>query len=346
MKKYPSAENIKVGVVGYGGAYNMGLKHLTQMREAGMTPVAVAEIDPERLKAASDDFPGIGLYPTPEEMLKASEVDLVAIITPHNTHAAIALQALRQGRHVVCEKPMAITTDECDAMIATARENGVLVTAYHNRHWDGIPRTALKLIHEANTIGDVYKIDCRRGWYGKPGDTWRSSRSISGGILYDWGVHLLEYAFQIVDSPMLEVSGFAKSGFWGTDSQWGDDHIEDEASAVVRFANGVCLNLTISQVDSDLRPGMITFTGTEGSLTFMDPHTRYVMVQWRDGQRITTEGRQLESQHGHFYQNIADTLTNQAELVITPEWARRPIHVLDLAGQSARCGHALEPVYP
>ncbi len=136
MKRFPKAQEIKVGVIGYGGAFDMGRKHLLEMMRAKMTPVAVADIDPSRLEIARGDFPDIETYTSVSSMLKKSDVDLVTIITPHNTHAALALQCLNAGKGVVCEKPLAITTAECDRMIAAARKNRVVLSTYHNRHWD------------------------------------------------------------------------------------------------------------------------------------------------------------------------------------------------------------------
>src|SRR5258708_38112448 len=94
MKRYKRASDIKVGVVGYGGSYNMGRVHLQEMRAAGMTPTAVAEIDPARLAAATQDFPNIETYSSLPAMLKKSAVDLVTIHTPHKTHAPHALTPL------------------------------------------------------------------------------------------------------------------------------------------------------------------------------------------------------------------------------------------------------------
>ncbi|MEX1111459.1 MAG: Gfo/Idh/MocA family oxidoreductase [Chthoniobacterales bacterium] len=104
-KIWKSPAEIRVGVIGYGGAFTMGKAHLDEMRAAGMTPAAVAEIDPVRLAAAAADFPGIATYSSAAQMAKSPHVDLVTIITPHNTHAKIGRQCLRGGKHVVCEKP-------------------------------------------------------------------------------------------------------------------------------------------------------------------------------------------------------------------------------------------------
>jgi predicted dehydrogenase len=74
MKRYQSAAAITCGVIGYGGAFNMGKAHLNEMKKAGMTPAAVCEIDPERLKAATQEFPGIETYSSVADMLKKSKV--------------------------------------------------------------------------------------------------------------------------------------------------------------------------------------------------------------------------------------------------------------------------------
>ena len=244
MSTFQKASDIKVGVIGYGGAFNMGHRHLTDMKAAGMTPVAVAELDPERLQVATEEFPGIGTYNSPARMLSSSDVNLVVLITPHNTHARLALQCLRGGRHVISEKPLAIRTSDCDTMIREAKKRKLMLTTYHNRHWDGCVLEALKHIRREKAIGDVYRVEAHIGGYGQPGDWWRSSKSISGGILYDWGVHLLEYALQIIDDEIVEVTGYSRQGFWARKTRWKKDTTEDVASAVVRFKKGTWLTLT------------------------------------------------------------------------------------------------------
>lgn len=330
---------IRVGVIGYGGAFNMGRAHLREMQAAGMTPAAVAELDKGRLAVATTDFPGIATFSSVADMLRRADVDLITIITPHNTHAKLALQCLRAGKHVVCEKPLALTTAECDAMIAAARKGGLVLSTYHNRHWDGWILRALEQIKEKKAIGDIYKIDARMGRRELPGDWWRTSRSISGGILYDWGVHLLEYGLQLANSTVTEVSGFVRNGYWAPKTRWKKDTNEDEGFAVVRFRNGVWMNLTITSLDSNVKQGFLEVTGTEGSYV-ITPHN--YIIHRREGTRVVTdEGPHLPNEHHRFYANIAAHLTKGTKLVITPEWARRPIHILELAARSAKLGRAL-----
>ena len=340
--RFKRPSEIKVGVIGYGGAFNMGRMHLQDMMKAGMTPRAVAEPDAARLAVAAQEFPGIQTYSSVTEMLAQSDVNLVVLITPHNTHAPLALQCLKAGRHVVCEKPFAITTQECDAMIAAAKKAGVMVSAFHNRHWDGSILKALEVVR-SGAIGDLVRVEGHMGQWGKPGDWWRSSKSISGGVLYDWGVHVLEYTLQLVDSEIDEVAGFARSGYWAPQTKWGKDTVEDEGFAVVRFKSGVWATLCMTNIDTNPKRGMVEVTGTKG--TFWWDYENYELTV-RDGDRtVVTKGRNPPTQWEKYYANVAAHLVKGVPLVITAEWARRPIHILDLAGRSAKQGKALKARY-
>ncbi len=347
MKTYSSASAIKVGVVGYGGAFNMGRAHLQEMQQAGMTPTAVAELDPARLAVALTDFPGIETYTSVDEMLERSAVDLITVITPHNTHAPLGLQILSAGRHCVLEKPMAVTTADCDRLISAATERDVLLSTYHNRHWDGWILKALEVV-QAGTIGDVVRVDLRMGSHATPKKWWRSSRSISGGVLYDWGVHLLEYALQLIKADITEVSGYAFEGHWASQPDAAfppTDANEDEAQLVVRFATGQRVNLTVTQLDANPKRGFMEVVGTKGAFVWADWASCEIVEALPDQARRVTTIPLPKSEGWRFYQNIADHLTTGTELVISGTWARRPIHILDLAARSAREGRALPAVY-
>ncbi|MEM9789716.1 MAG: Gfo/Idh/MocA family oxidoreductase [Planctomycetota bacterium] len=343
--------DIKVGVIGYGGAFNMGKKHLEEMRDAGMTPFAVCEIDPTRLDVATADFPGIETYDSLDKMLKHSDVNLIVHITPHNLHYSLAAKCVKAGKHVVTEKPFVVTTAEADKLIALAEKHNVMVSTYHNRHWDGHIIKAVQMLVDKQAIGDVFRAELHFGGYGMPRDWWRTSRSISGGILYDWGVHLLEYTLQVMRSPIAEVSGFAKTGHWEAKAPkgypWVGDMNEDEATAIVRLQDGGMINLSVSELDTSGRPP-IAYHGTKGSYTIhmWGPQEGYVLkTPNRKGEITEKTGKHAKGQQRLFYKNIAEHLCGQAELIITPQWARRPIHILDLARRSAEQGKALKAKY-
>jgi len=342
--------DIKVGVIGYGGAFNMGQAHLTAMKAAGMTPYAVCDVDASRLEVAREEFPGIETYTDLSKMLKQSDVNLIVHITPHNLHYKLAAQCLRAGKHVVTEKPFVLNAAECDRLIKLADENKLMLSTYHNRHWDGHIVTAVKKVVEQKVVGDVVAVEAKMGGYGMPKEWWRSSRSISGGILYDWGCHILEYCLQVIQSDIVEVSGFAVEGFWAERAPkshpWKKDMNEDHATAVVRFANGCRLNLTVSQIDSDERPYFVNFMGTEGSYQ-MNMRNWKLRKPYKTKRGFKeTEGKNAKTNPALiYYKNVAQHMCGKEELVITPQWARRPIHVLDLAARSAKAGRAMKAKY-
>jgi predicted dehydrogenase len=318
------------------------------MKKAGMSPFAVCEVDPERLKVAEEDYPGIETYGSLDEMLKKSDVNLLVHITPHNLHYPLAAKCVKAGKHVVTEKPFVITTSEADRLIKLAEKNKVMVSTYHNRHWDGTIIRAVQQIVVKGVIGEVFKIDAHMGGYGMPKDWWRTSKTISGGILYDWGVHLLEYSLQLIKSEAVEVSGFAKNGYWASKMKpsqpWKNDANEDDAVAIIRFANGAFINLNISHLNTMPRPNILTVHGTGGSYSF--GHKEWTLRKpGRDGKIVEKTGTSPNGRGHLFYQNVADYLTGNDKLIITPQWARRPIHLLDLAGKSAQANKTMKVKY-
>jgi scyllo-inositol 2-dehydrogenase (NADP+) len=218
-----------------------------------------------------------------------------------------------------------------------------MLSTYHNRHWDGCILHAVKAI-KSGVIGDVFRVEAHMGWWGKPGDWWRTSKKISGGILYDWGVHLLEYSLQIINGKLVEVSGFAKKGYWAPQTKWGRDCNEDEGFLTARFDNGKWLTLCMSSIDSKGKEGQLEITGTKGTY-ILDGGWWTVITHDENGNSVTTKGRNPQSEGWRFYKNVAAHMTKGASLVITPEWARRPIHIIDLANQSAVKGCAMKARY-
>ena len=192
-------EHFRVGVIGYSGAFNMGQLHLTSMaKNEGVEVAAVCELDPALRQAAEEDFPGIKTYSRIGTMLRNANLDLVTIITPHNTHAKLAVQCLNAGVRVVCEKPLAITSAEVKRMQAAAKKNKVMISTFHNRRWDGDFVVLRDLILKEQIIGRVFRIEAGFYGYGEQGTWWRSNRKISGGAIYDWGAHFTDWILNIV----------------------------------------------------------------------------------------------------------------------------------------------------
>jgi scyllo-inositol 2-dehydrogenase (NADP+) len=157
-------------------------------------------------------------------------------------------------------------------------------------------------------------------------------------------VHLLEYTLQIVASDIVEVSGFATRGVWAPKTAWKKDTVEDEGTIVVRYASGAWSSLLMTSIDAKPREGWIDVTGTRGSYSF--DHGGWTLVAPRKESVTTVKGRNPDSEGFRFYQNVAAHLIKGEKLVIDAAWARRPIHIIDLAYQSAEKGAAVKAQHP
>jgi predicted dehydrogenase len=314
----------------------MGRAHLREMAQnSGFLPKAVCDINVDVLRQAEQDFPGIETYTSVGEMLTKSEVELVAIILPHHLHCSVALECLRAGRHVVVEKPFALTVDECEEMTREAKKRNLVLSTYHNRHWDG---NILTILREIPKIGRPFRWESHHGAYNEPGPWWRSSKEISGGVIFDWGAHYVEWMLQVLPYAITEISGFRVKEVWtGTTN-------EDEVEAIVRFGDRAIASHTSSHVAMAGKDS-IRITGTTGALVW---NVGNVTVHQKDahGQTVVTHLRSEKNQGHQFYANVHDHIFRGEPLVITPELATRVIQVLDYACRSAESGRALEPRIP
>ena len=157
------------------------------------------DVLPERIEAAKEA--GLETYESFEAVLADEKVEVVLIATPNDSHKDLAIAALRAGKHVVCEKPVAMNVQELDEILAVAKETGKTFMVHQNRRWDP-DFLMVRETYQAKTIGDIFQIESRvQGANGIPGD-WRHLKEHGGGMLLDWGVHLLDQLLWLVDSPI------------------------------------------------------------------------------------------------------------------------------------------------
>ena len=179
-------------VIGYGG---MGGWHTKYIGESDVAELAgVYDIKPERGELAESR--GIHAYPSLEAVLNDPTVDAVTVAVPNDDHEGIVIKALEAGKNVICEKPVTLTLESLERMIAAAKKNGKIFTTHQNRRWDK-DYLAMKQIHDSGILGEVFNIESRvHGNRGIPSD-WRKEKAHGGGMLYDWGIHLVDQILMI-----------------------------------------------------------------------------------------------------------------------------------------------------
>jgi predicted dehydrogenase/type 1 glutamine amidotransferase len=330
-----SQRTVKCAAVGYGQEFKMAKLHLQSAVRSRMQAVAVADIDPAVLPIAEADFPaGIETYNNVDDLLAMSGAELLMLVTPHNIHAPMALQAIKAGRHVVTEKPFTINIDEATAVIHAARAAKKMATVFHNRRWDG-DFVAVRDVVRSGAIGDVYHVECGFGGFGEPRPAWwRSYKDISGGAFFDWGAHYVDWALQLLPHRIESVSGEFKKLKWHHVSN------EDYSSAYVRFEGGRTASFETGHVNA-IPKAKWRVLGTAGGIEMLHGedhknHLRVVTIQ--NGVRTESKVPVGKSDWDGFYRNVADHLLLAEPLAVTPESARKVIAVLNLADLSSQQG--------
>ena len=174
-------------MVGFGGMAGWHYDLIEKLDE--MSVAGIWDIREERREYARSRQ--IHVYESQEELLADEKVDLVLIATPNDVHKSIAIEAMKAGKNVVSEKPVTLQTADLQEMIDASKKYGRFLTVHQNRRWDEDFLTVKKLMAEG-TLGEVFRLESRvHGSRGIPGD-WRQEPEHGGGMVLDWGVHLLE----------------------------------------------------------------------------------------------------------------------------------------------------------
>ena len=224
----------KAALVGYGG---MGRWHKTGICQTPRVCIdGVYDINPARMDAARED--GITTaYPSFEALLADPAVDIVVVATPNNFHMPQVCQALEAGKAVVCEKPVAMSSGELQTMMDTARRTGSLFTVHQNRRADADYTAVLETVN-AGLLGNVFEIvSSVTGSRGIP-EGWRQYAVAGGGMMLDWGVHLLDQVVMMY-APHKVTSVFCK--MYHVNYQECDDGFK----AFLQFDNGVMVTIEV-----------------------------------------------------------------------------------------------------
>ncbi|MCL6571286.1 MAG: Gfo/Idh/MocA family oxidoreductase [Bacillus sp. (in: Bacteria)] len=218
-------KNYNIVIVGYGG---MGSFHAKLIKETqNINVIGTFDILPERRTASLAD--GYKAYESLSAVLSDYNVDLVLISTPNDVHKDIAIAALNAKKHVICEKPVTIYSKDLEEIMLVAEKNDRKFVVHQNRRWDKDFLT-IKKIYDERIIGNIFHIESRvQGANGIPGD-WRHLKAQGGGMLLDWGVHLLDQLLFMVDSKIASVHA-KLSYILG-------DEVDDGFQAIITFENG------------------------------------------------------------------------------------------------------------
>lgn len=207
------SKQIGSAVIGYGGMGSWHVRKQCEMKDH-FAFKGIFDIKAERRAAAEKD--GFHAYATLGELLADPEIEFVVVATPNDAHLELVLAALASGKHVMCEKPVALSVSEYESMVECAKRNNRMFTTHQNRRGDGDYLTMRKIFDE-NMLGPVFQIESRvQGSRGVPGD-WRNQKVHGGGMVYDWGVHLIDQMLEMTLPRKLKSVYAQLTNVTGTD---------------------------------------------------------------------------------------------------------------------------------
>lgn len=233
MKMAESNQKVRVAIVGYGG---MGNWHARKISSLDCLELAgVYDIRQERIDFAHEK--NYNTYESFEAVLDDKSVEIVTVATPNHLHKELCIAAMAAGKNVICEKPVAMNSAELQEMIDASKKYGVIFTVHQNRRWDQDFLIVKKLLEE-NALGPVFRIESRvHGSRGIPGD-WRNRKEFGGGMLLDWGVHLLDQILLMMPQKLLSV--------YAQMYHVTNDMVDDGFTAQLNFEGGVMVEVQTS----------------------------------------------------------------------------------------------------
>ncbi len=343
----------KLGIIGYGG---MGEWHHRSVSEKvdGLEVVAAHDIRAERLEAA--EKAGLKAYETLEAILSDKEIDIITVATPNNFHKNLTIAALRAGKHVVCEKPVTMDAAELEEIIAVSKETGKVFSVHQNRRWDKDYRIVREAVN-TGLVGKPFYIENRVQGSGGVLHGWRGAKINGGGMLYDWGIHLIDQVMWLVKSPVKELFVEMKYIF--------NDECDDNFKLYLEFENGISAHIQVDtycfvnlprwQVQGDGATLVVNDWACNGKIV----RAKEGEIEWTENIVYTEAGptRTMAPRHkdtiqedplpevktdwSDYYKNIMDVIDNGAELIVKPEESLRVMKVIDAAFLSEKTGKSV-----
>ena len=236
----------RVGIVGLGFVSETHLQNFQKIPNVEIA--AVADIDDTRVHAAERDYAVEQGFRDYRELLALRDLDLVVICLPNHMHAEVSIEAVKAGHNVLCEKPMATSVRDAQAMVDAAADQKRTLAIAMNFRWQffGPDAFHLKSLIDAGELGEIYYIRAhylRRLTFPVTGyDRWNLSRTQSGGgVLIDLGPHMLDLAMWLLDDyEARRVSGFAHNGL----IRYAD--VDDFASGSVSMEKGTHIQIDLA----------------------------------------------------------------------------------------------------
>ena len=353
-------KDIGIAIIGHGF---MGHEHEKMLLDfPGIKLIGFADIDPKQLEDVTE---GLKRYGSNEELIADPEVDVVLITANNRFHKDLVIQAANAKKDIICEKPIAMSLEELDEMEAAVKANGVKFTVHHQRRFDPDFRTA-KAVYDSGTLGDIFCVKSMLyGFNGNMHD-WHIFKSESGGMLYDWGVHLLDqFCWMFPGAKLKSIYADIRNVI--------NKEVDDYFQIMMRFDNGVTATLELgtyflsdkmhdkwferhwfiggnkgsAYVDGFFPEGKIVRTagllqnvGGKRTMTAAGPTRSFGPPP--EGKILTEELPKVDTNHRNYFENYVKAWHGEEEFLVKIPETRRVLRLMDAVRESGRTGKSID----
>ena len=324
---------IRFAIVGFG---NIGTRHAGHIMHNTATEL-VAVCDSNAAVAAKVPQ-GVGFYTSLEDMLSQSEVDVLCVCTPNYLHETHTITGLQAGLHVVVEKPMALSTAECDRMIAAGEQSGKMIFAVKQNRYNPPVAEVKKLVADGR-LGQVYMVQVNCFWnrgdaYYSEGD-WRGKKAKDGGCLFTQFSHFVDIMYYL-NGPVAGAKGLIHNYAHRHNTE-----LEDTGSFVMKAGNGAIINFNFTTCSYQKNmEGSITIFGEKGTVKIGGQYLNTIEYQNLQGEalpeiNITAKNNDYGlyqgsmSNHDKLIQNVVDVLNNGVPMMTTAEEGREVVRIIE-----------------
>ena len=326
-------DKIRFSIVGFG---NIGRRHAGQIQQNADTElVAVCDIDP----AAKNHVPaGIPFFNDLGDMLKVTNSDVLCVCTPNYLHEAHTIAGLNAGMHTVVEKPMAISTAECDRMIAAAEKTGKTIFAVKQNRYNP-PVQEVKKLMVNHELGDIYmiQVNCfwNRGDAYYSGSNWRGKKDKDGGCLFTQFSHFVDILYYL-NGPIAEAQGCIHNY-----AHQHNTEVEDTGSFVLKAANNAIVNFNFTTCAYERNmEGSITIIAEKGTVKIGGQYLNTIEYQKMAAAtlphiNISAKANDYGlyqgsmSNHDKVIQNVVDVLHHNHAVMTSAEEGREVVKIIE-----------------
>ncbi len=334
-------EKIKFAIIGCG---SIGSRHIAVVdADQRSEIVAICDINSNRLNQLSTTYNGLRAFTSYDELLEKTDAEVVNICTPHGLHAEMAIKAMNKGKHVLVEKPMALTTTDANRMIETADKNKVrLMVVKQNRY--NIPIDLAKKALDKGALGKIYMVNCDILWNRHQGyysdSNWRGKKSLEGGVLYTQVSHFIDLLVWFFGDVVSAKTFIEKKAH--------DIEIEDCGNSLVRFSSGAMGNLSWTTcVYNKNYEGSITIIAENGTIKIGGQYLNKIEfwdvksyplpenIQFVDKPNAYGKYQGTSSNHDKVISDVVAALLNERFNVVEGDEGIKSIHAIETIYNSA-----------